>query len=202
MSTQTLYKWGAITTIVTALVFTAAAIAVAIVPDGGLANPVAPTLYYLGLILSVPTYTTIYSAQAKLAGKLGFAGFGMSTIGSILYSGPAYVLVAGTSGVETWHDVWGFAMGNVLPLGASIFLIGSILLGVATMRAKVFSRNAGLMLVIGSFLWLVAFYIPIPYLLSIANLTSAAGLSWIAASLLPRSEANVLKVQQPTQSEP
>lgn len=45
MSTQTLYRWGAISIIVTALLFAAAAIAVVIIPDGRLSNPVAPTLY-------------------------------------------------------------------------------------------------------------------------------------------------------------
>ena len=47
MSTQTLNRWGATTTIVTAHLFVAGAIALIVVPDGGLANPVAPTLYYL-----------------------------------------------------------------------------------------------------------------------------------------------------------
>lgn len=65
MSTQTLYRWGAISSIVTALLFAAAAIAVIVIPDGGLSNPVAPALYYAGLILAVPAYITLYSAQSQ-----------------------------------------------------------------------------------------------------------------------------------------
>lgn len=198
MSSQTLYRWGAFTIIITALLFVTAAIALIVVPDGGLANPIAPTLYYLGLILVVPTYLTIYATQAESAGKLGFAGFVLSILGSIMYSGLVYVLVAGTSGVVTWHDLWGFAMGNVLPLGASIFLIGSTLFGVATMRAKVFPRNAGVLLMIGSFLWLIAFYIPVPFLLSIANLLSAISLIWLGLTILPRTQVVTLQAEQAT----
>ncbi|HSL46132.1 MAG TPA: hypothetical protein VK897_22045, partial [Anaerolineales bacterium] len=107
MSTQSLNRWGAIVTLVTAVLFLAAAIALIVIPDGGLSNPIAPTLYYAGLILTVPTYMAIYAAQSQAAGKLGFAGFVMSVIGSIMYSGPIFVLMAGTSGVATWHDLWG-----------------------------------------------------------------------------------------------
>lgn len=189
MAVQTLFRWGSVVTVVTALIFAAAAVSLIIIPDGGLANPVAPTLYYLGLILIVPTYITIYAAQAQTAGKLGFAGFLMTVTGSILYSAPIFVLMAGTSGVSTWHDLWGFAMGNFLPLGATIFLIGSTLLGVATRRVGVFPRNAGSLLIIGSLLWLVAFYIPVPFLLSIANLSSAIALTWMGVSVYPRRES-------------
>ena len=195
MSTQTLYRWGAISIIVTALLFAAAAIAVIVIPDGGLSNPVAPTLYYAGLILAVPAYITLYSAQSQSVGKLGFAGFVMTVFGSIMYSGPIFVLLAGTSGVATWHDVWGFAMGNVLPLGATIFLIGSILFGIATRRANVFPRNAGLLLSIGAAIWLVVFYIPVPFSLSIANILTAAALIWMGASLYPRNQINAVQVQ-------
>ena len=134
MSTQTLNRWGAIVTILTAALFVAAAIALIVIPDGGLSNSTAPALYYAGLILIVPAYTALYSAQWQSAGKLGFAGFLMSVVGSIMYSGPIFVLLAGTAGVATWHDLWGFSMGNVLPLGATIFLIGSTMFGIATRK--------------------------------------------------------------------
>ena len=195
MSTQSLYRWGAATTIGAALLLVAAAIALVVVPDGGLANPVAPTLFYTSLILTAPAYFTIYTAQAPAAGKLGFAGFVMSLIGSIMYSGPVFVLMAGTSGVATWHDTWGYAMGNVLPLGASLFLIGSTMFGIATRRAGVFSRQAGLLLAVGSFLWLVAFYVA-PFLLPIANLLNAAALFWLGIGLLPRAQEGPVGVRQ------
>ncbi|HSL45563.1 MAG TPA: hypothetical protein VK897_19160, partial [Anaerolineales bacterium] len=135
-------------------------------------------------------------AQSQAAGKLGFAGFVMSVIGSIMYSGPIFVLMAGTSGVATWHDLWGFSMGNVLPLGASIFLIGSTMFGMASMRAGAFPHYAGLLLAIGSFLWLIAFYIPVPFLLSLANLLSAAALAWMGWTLLPREQVSAVQTRQ------
>lgn len=167
-----------------------------VIPDGELSNPVAPTLYYAGLILAVPAYITLYSAQSQSVGKLGFAGFVMTVFGSIIYSGPIFVLLAGTSGVATWHDVWGFAMGNVLPLGATIFLLGSILFGIATRRANAIPRHAGLLLSIGATIWLVAFYIPVPFSLSIANVLTAAALIWMGASLYPRNQITAVQVQR------
>lgn len=195
MSTQTLNRWGAIVTILTAAMFVAAAIALIVIPDGGLSNPLAPTLYYIGLILIVPAYMALYAAQSQSAGKLGFAGWVMSVIGSIVYSGPIFVLMAGTSGVSTWHDLWGFSMGNVLPLGASTLLIGSIMFGIATRRARVFPRNAGLLLAVGSFLWLIAFYLPIPFLLSLANLLIAAALAWMGVILFPKERLSTAQQQ-------
>lgn len=196
MNTRTLNRWGAGVALVVSLLFSTAAVAVIVVPDGGLASPVAPTLYYAGLILAVPSYVALYSAQAATAGKLGFAGLAMSMIGSIVYSGPIFVLIAGTSGVATWHDIWGFAMGNVLPLGASIYLIGSVLFGLATRRAGVFPRPAGLLLAVGSFLWLIAFYIPVPFLLPAANLLVAGALAWMGLRLyLPTRTESLQAIQ-------
>lgn len=196
MSAQTLNRWGALTTIVTALLLLAAAVALIVVPEGGLASPVPPALYYIALILAGPAYMAIYLNQSQTAGKLGLAGFAMSVIGSVLYSGPAFVLMAGTAGVATWHDLWGFAMGNVLPLGASLFLIGSTLLGIASVRANIFPRNAGRLLAIGSFLWLIVFYIPVPFMLSVANLLNAAALVWMGVTILPRAQEETVQVRQ------
>jgi hypothetical protein len=196
MTIQSLNRWGAAAVIAASLLFAASAIAVILVPDGGLANPVAPTLYYAGLILAVPSYIALYAAQAATAGKLGFAGLAMSVIGSIMYSGPVFVLMAGTSGVATWHDVWGFAMRSVLPLGASIFLFGSTLFGVATTRAGVFPRQSGWLLAVGSFLWLIVFYTPVPFLLSIANLMAAGALAWMAFHLYPRTRTESMQARQ------
>lgn len=196
MSTRTLNLWGAVVSVITAGLFLAAAIALIVLPDGGLSSPLAPTLYYLGLILIVPTYITLYLAQAMTAGKLGFAAFAMSIVGSIMYSGPIFVLIAGTSGVTSWHDLWGFSMGNVLPLGASIFLIGSTMLGIATMRAGIFPRSSGLLLAIGSFLWLIAFYIPVPFLLSAANILGAIAMGWMGIKIFPGSETGAVQIRQ------
>jgi hypothetical protein len=194
MSVQSLYRWGAMVIIVTAILFIASAIALIIVPEGGLANPIAPALYYLSLILIVPSYLAIYSIQSQAVGKLGFAGFVMAVIGSIMYSGPIFVLLAGASGISSWHELWSYSMGNVLPFGASVFLIGSILFGVATRHSNVLPRNAGSLLAIGSFLWLIAFYLPLPFLLSISNLLIAAALLWMGVNVYPRE--NPLQAQQ------
>jgi hypothetical protein len=180
MSTESLSRWGSVALIVTAVLFAAGGILVAVSPGGGLASPTAPLIYYLGTIAAIPAIVTLYAAQRPQSGKLGFAGFLLGVVGAAMYSGPELALLAGTAGAAGWHDVWGFAMGNVLLIGPPSFFIGLGLLGIATARGRVFPRWAGILLATGSFLWLIAFVLSmVPGLLTVANLVGSAGMAWI-----------------------
>jgi hypothetical protein len=63
-------------------------------------------------------------------------------------------------------------------------------------RANVFARRAGLLFTLGSALWLVAFYLPVSFLLSIANLLSAAGLTWMGVDVYPRTRTGTAQARQ------
>lgn len=179
MSTQNLFRWGGLALILTAVLFVIGGILAALDPEGGLSSPVVPLLYYLGTILAVPASIALYAAQRQQSGVLGFAGFLLAMFGAVLYSGPQIALVAGTSGAAGWHDVWGFAMGNVLLIGPAAFFIGLILLGLATGRGGVLPRWSGLLLAIGAFIWLVAYFLSfVPGLLTVASIITGAGLAW------------------------
>ncbi len=139
---------------------------------GGLASAAAGLLLLLGHILDLggdPEYGTVlggalvltahvvlvfalvalYAAQAEQSGLLGSLGMVLSVVGTTLVSGVVMVEIAGASGVKV-DDVLRAGFPSALALlGGLAFLIGLILFGVATMRAGVFPRYAGLLLVVG-----------------------------------------------------
>lgn len=182
MSVQTLYRWGGIASLTTAVILVIAAVAVATQP---LSSPLPALMYFVGLVVVVFALTAVYVIQAQQAGKLGLAGFVLSVIGAMLYSAPVYTLIAGSQGVAAWHDIWGFAMGNVLPVGASILLLGMIMLGAVTFRAAVFPRWSGALLAIGALLWLIAFWLTAAAaLLPVGSLVIGLGLAWMGWTLV------------------
>ena len=139
---------------------------------GGLASAAAGLLLLLGHLLDLggdPEYGTVlggtlvltahvvlvfalvalWAAQAEQSGLLGSVGMVLSVVGTTLVSGVVLVEIAGASGAEV-DAVLGAGLASALALlGGLAFLIGLILFGAATMRAGVFPRWAGLLLVAG-----------------------------------------------------
>jgi hypothetical protein len=139
---------------------------------GGLASAAAGLLLLLGHILDVrgdPEYGTVlggtlvltphvvlvfalvalWAAQSERSGLLGSLGMVLGVVGTTLVSGVVMVEIAGASGVEV-DAVLGASFPSVLALlGGLAFLIGLVLFGVATMRAGVLPRWAGLLLIVG-----------------------------------------------------
>jgi hypothetical protein len=113
----------------------------------------------------------------------------MVTVGAITYSGVVMVLIAGTSGVASWHDIWLFAtMTGILPIGAVLLLAGLVVLGFATRRSEIVPAWASIGLRIGAAINLVAFFTAIPLSLPIgaAILGSALVACGWAVSRKPR----------------
>ncbi|MDX1686661.1 MAG: hypothetical protein R3248_01650 [Candidatus Promineifilaceae bacterium] len=184
MNTQSLYRWGGMVAILTAAFFVLGGVLAAVVSDGGLSTPVVPALYYFGTTAAVLAFLALYAAQCQQTGILGLVGFLLATMGAVLYSGPQFALVAGTSGAAGWHDVWGFGMGNILLVGPPAFFIGMSLIGAATRRAAVLPRHAGLVLAVGAFVWLVAYFLSIvPGLLTVASVLTGVGMAWMGWAL-------------------
>jgi hypothetical protein len=91
----------------------------------------------------------LYAAQAERSGLLGSLGMVLGVVGTTLVSGVVLVEIAGASGAAV--DV---VLATGLPsalavLGGWAFLIGLIVFGIATMRAGVLPRWAGLLLIVG-----------------------------------------------------
>jgi hypothetical protein len=192
---QTLYRSSSLMMIAAALLLILGGILVAVLPDGGLSSPTAPLAYYLGLIVSVFASASLFWVQVNKMSKLGFAGLLMAIVGAVIYSGPAFVLVAGTLGVSTWHDVWGFAMGNILLIGPALFFLGLIFLGTATRKAGVFDRWIGISLTTGGAVWLVAYFTGLPFMLTLGSLATGIGLLAAGIALVSGRAAAQFKPQ-------
>jgi hypothetical protein len=179
---------------------------------GGLANVVAGILLLLGHLLGLggdPEYGTVlggilvltahvtlvfalvalYAVQAEQSGLLGSLGMVLGVVGTTLVSGVVLVEIAGASGAEV-DAVLGAGLPSALALlGGLAFLIGLIVFGVATMRAGVFPRLAGLLLIVGdmvfgagSFAGAAATIFEI-----VGALITCAALVWLGLSLLSGS---------------
>ncbi len=186
---------------------------------GGLASVAAGLLLVLGHVLDLggdPEYGTVlggslvltahvalvfalvslYAAQAQQSGLLGGLGMTLSVVGTTLVSGVVLVEIAGASGAEVDVVLGAGLPGAVAVLAGLAFLIGLILFGAATMRAGVFPRWSGLLLIIGdvvfgagSFAGTAATIFEV-----LGALITCAALVWLGLSLLSGSGASV---QQP-----
>ncbi len=181
---------------------------------GGLASAAAGVLLLLGHLLDVggdPQHGTVlggglvltahltlvfglvalWSAQAERGGLLGSLGMVLGVVGTTLVCGVVLVEIAGASGAEV-DAVLGAGLPAALALLAGLsFLIGLILFGAATVRAGVFPRLAGLLLIAGdvvfgsgSFAGSAATIFEI-----LGAAITCAALVWLGASLLSGSGA-------------
>lgn len=189
MSTATLFRWGGAALVGTAVAFLIGGVLVMVIPGGGLSHPAAAIAYYVGTVLAVPALTALYAAARQQAGRLGFAGYALGTLGAVIYSGPQLALVAGLLGGAGWHDVWGVAMGRfpVLLIGPPAFFLGMVLLGTAAFRGGVAWRVPAILLAAGALLWFFVYFLAFPGGLTIASIVTAAAFAWIGRSLFSRT---------------
>jgi hypothetical protein len=86
-------------------------------------------------VLLVFALVALYAAQAERSGSLGALGMVLSVIGTTLVSGVVLVEIAGASGADA-EAVTGTGLSGALSLlGGLAFLSGTIMFGIATMRA-------------------------------------------------------------------
>jgi hypothetical protein len=101
---------------------------------------------HLSLVFAL---VALYAAQAEQSGLLGALGMILSVVGTIIVCGVVLVEVAGASGVNVAGVLEAGVSGATSFVGGLAFLIGLIVLGIATMRAGVFPRWGGLLLIVG-----------------------------------------------------
>jgi hypothetical protein len=91
----------------------------------------------------------LYAAQAERGGVLGRIAMVLSVLGTTLNCTAIFVEIAGASGKAVDGVLTGGLTGGLTMAGGLAFLIGLILFGIAVMRAGVFPRWAGLLLIAG-----------------------------------------------------
>ncbi|HEY7347649.1 MAG TPA: hypothetical protein VH599_04970 [Ktedonobacterales bacterium] len=131
----------------------------------------------------------LYSRQAKETGVLGFIAFLLSFVGITLVFGTIwgyFLLAPGFAKVApafldaggTQFSLLPGLVGLILPF--ALALLGFLLFGVASLRAKVFPRWAAVLFILFPPLFVVKGFIPLP---SIADIAFGAGLVWMGYTL-------------------
>ena len=143
------------------------------------------------LLLSV---VILYTAQAGSAGSTGLLGFVLTHLGAALSIIPAYLIMAQLAGqiesnralMASWEN---FPFGRV---GSYLLILGMILFGASAIRAEVFPRRSGWLVVIGLALLLPSQFQSQAYLFLIFRVIGATlqgiGLGWMGWTLLKKKE--------------
>jgi hypothetical protein len=182
MSSGTLYRWSGIVLLVGSLLGVIGSILDTVLSTGQnqtaqqiLSTPftIDASLFLAWALLLVMALPGLYLRQATRAGALGFAGFVLLSLG-LLLGGVAFATIQVTifpylaqsapkllpsngTGPDAGFLLWIF--GPLL-----LLTVGSILLGIATMRARVFPHWTGILLIISGVLFLLSIpHIPSPF---------------------------------------
>jgi hypothetical protein len=141
-------------------------------------SPQVSYLFLLGALLLLVSLPGMYARQANQAGWLGLVGYVLLQAGTVLFA------MLATPGL--WYPSikapYPESVSGGL-LGIAIIL-GLLLTGIATLRARVFPRWASILLLGATALFFFSFFIaemlpPIPYLGAILGILLALALAWI-----------------------
>jgi hypothetical protein len=154
----------------------------------------------LSSVLIVGGLPGILVRQRAQAGWLGLLGFVLTLASGILLTGLTITrllvtpYLAATAPQLLTGDSPPASYITYTLVAALLVAVGAALLGVATMRAGVFPRWAGLLLIVGVALNL-ALFVPLPNPIlggifdKMADVLFSLGLGWMGFALLARSEA-------------
>jgi hypothetical protein len=194
MSSRTLYRLSGGTLITGGLLLLISFIVGAILFPGHSSAPgqvlslpwfLVTLVSLLGSLLCSIGLPAMYLRQSGRAGVMGLVGFILLFFSFVL--GVAFSSVQIVALPLLAQTAPHLLVGNDVPLGMSAFLlvlvsglvqlIGVILLGIATMRAAVFPRLAGILFIVSGVLFLPLFLITTPPLSDILEVASFAALA-------------------------
>lgn len=205
MSSTTLYRWSGISLLVGSLVGVLGSILDTVLypnnasPQQALSTSfiIDATLFLAWALLVAMGLPGLYLRQATRAGAQGFAGFVLLLLG-VLLGGVAFASVQITffpylaqsapklypsGGVGPTFGLLLFIIGPAL-----LIAIGDILLGIATMRAHVFPRWAGILFIVAGVLFLASIPVPAAGLTLASNVVFFVALAWSGSQLLRREQ--------------
>jgi len=163
----------------------------------------------LALIMTVLTplaLVSLYFSQVEESGRLGFVGFLMAFIGSVLFSSvqfdeavlwrilaeeaPALLDLAGPMFTSPGFSTIYLIMGV-------LYILGFVLFGIASIRSGVFPRAAAVLLVIGVPLFAGGFLLP-QLLRTVGAVLAGVGLVWMGLSMRARGRSVVNEAPRTT----
>jgi len=149
-------------------------------------------VYWVSAILMQLGLVGLYARQAEKAGRLGLAGFvlafiGTALVGSIFFLATAAIPLIAAELPLVFDQAMTPPAFIVLMLVVG-FALGYVLFGVATMRAGVLPRWAGLLLIIGVLLFMLSEAGLLERTLSHVSVTAGdimfgLGLAWLGYAL-------------------
>jgi len=147
--------------------------------------------WWLGVLLLQFGLIGLYARHAEALGRLGLIGFVLAFFGAGLTSGILFLqssavkMIAPTSPAIA-HKLLVGPVFWVL-LNEATFGGGIVLFAIATMRARVYPRWAGLLVIIGIALYLASWVPPnrdVSHAIALAsNLTFGLGIAWMGYAL-------------------
>ena len=158
---------------------------------------VGQNLVLISHVAFVFAFVGLYAVEAEQGGILGQLGMVLGTIGTTLVAAIVFMELAGADGVtaagEALEKVGSLSVYNIV--GPLVFLVGIILFGVAVMRAGVFTRWAGWLLIIGAVLGLLGGIAAVQIVFALGAVVAGAGFAWLGWELLSGGGE---EAQQPT----
>jgi hypothetical protein len=189
MSSVTLYRASGLALLLGSVLAIIGAILIFVFPSGTLAL-VLTGVAVSGVALVALGTPGIAARQASRAGWLGFAGFLLLSLSWLLLVGfmamlsltiaPWLVVHAPQVGAQLFST--NAALSVYVNMHLVLLVLGGVLLGIATMRAGVFSRWAGLLLIVGAVLSPAGFVIGIVG--EVGTVLVFLGLGWMGYALL------------------
>ena len=171
------------------------------IPVSVVTNPTFGLFTLIGLVsvvLLLFGLMSLYIRHAQRAGVLGLLGFLLTFLG-FLFSGVLFSFFATSvlpylAAHETHSFDDAFSMIALYGLGGGVLLlIGTILLGISVIRAKVFPRVAGILLLVGGILTPASILgngLIITLIGSVSGILINGALIWIGYILFVRPQAD------------
>jgi hypothetical protein len=180
MTAQKLIRWSGLLSIVAAVLF----MLFGLLRMGGpnLRGWVFSFLFFIVLVFAV---IGLYVVQVEPSGWLGLVAFVLSALGAMLMSTGNLLSIAEFSGVREAQAVETF-YSTTVPLGIIAplcFFGGQLLFGIATLRAGVLPRGAGILLSVGAVVTPVGFFTLPPLALLLGIVLFASALAWMGWAL-------------------
>lgn len=143
-------------------------------------------------LFALPFAVGLYLSQRREAGLFGGIAFmtlfmGLAVVLSLDYFG---AFVAPYLHEEVVEQMWESPTGVVAAASGSLFLIGEILFGISVMRAKVFSKTASMLFMVGMFPVPLGGILPESAVVS-GSLIAGSGLIWWGIELYQRANRGV-----------